>query len=77
MLANPDEDDRMMLMTALQNLDRVSSNYSTVAGAPPPVGGASDSGLLPDFASLVSQDCFPHNCFHNSRRRQVLKIKIY
>ena len=54
----------MMLMTALQNLDRVSSNYSTVAGSPPPVGGASDSGLLPDFASLVSQDCYPHNCFH-------------
>lgn len=58
----------MMLMTALQNLDRVSSNYST-AGSPPPVSGDSDTGLLPDFASLVSEDCPPDNCFHIKMKR--------
>lgn len=58
MLTSLDEDVLMVMMTALQNLDRVSSNYSTASA------GASDglvadtrdsghTGDMADFASLV------------------------
>ena len=58
MLTSVDEDVLMVMMTALQNLDRVSSNYSTASA------GASDglvadtrdsghTGDMADFASLV------------------------
>ena len=58
MLTSLDEDVVMVMMTALQNLDRVSSNYSTASA------GASDglvadtrdsghTGDMADFASLV------------------------
>lgn len=60
MLTSLDDDDQMVMMTALQNLDRVSSNYSTSTAT----AGASDglvadtrdsghTGDMADFASLV------------------------
>ena len=58
MLTSLDDDDQMVMMTALQNLDRVSSNYSTAtAGASDGlVADTRDSGHtvdMADFASLV------------------------
>ena len=58
MLTSLDEDVLMVMMTALQNLDRVSSNYSTASAGSSDglVADTRDSGHtgdMADFASLV------------------------
>ena len=56
MLTSLDDDDQVVMMTALQNLDRVSSNYSTAtAGASDGlVADTRDSGHTGDMADFVS-----------------------